>query len=215
MSARRVALGLVGVAVVFACTTDLPLGPRSDARPTLDERTWSEDCAPMIAALDTFALHVRAASLVIADSTTRYVMGPFDEAAESYRKALIDSLDLDPAIWADLIQRNETSVPLCHDVPAHLEVPAIRASALREAQADSLDQRWELAFDPWRYQATRHAGWPYVAEVSRVGRSSDGSQALVAVGGMCGGLCGSGWLIVLDRDGDHWRVRGMLMTWVS
>lgn len=215
MSARRIVLQLLGVAVVFACTTDLPVGPEADARSVLHERFESEGCAPMVAALDTFALHVSAASLVIDDSTTPHVMGPFSDAAESYRKALIDSLQLDPAVWFDFVQRNETSVPLCGDVPERLVVPTIRASALQEAEADSLRQRWELAYDPWHDHASRSPGWLYVASVSRVGLSSDGRQALVAVGGMCGGLCGSGWLIVLDRDNDRWRVRGMLMTWVS
>ncbi len=45
--------------------------------------------------------------------------------------------------------------------------------------------------------------------------SDDGRQALIEVSGTCGGLCGSGWLVVLERTDDRWQVRGMLMTWVS
>ncbi len=215
MSARRAALQLLAVVLVFACTTDLPFGPDGAGRPALDERVGDDECALMVMALDTFALNGEASSLVLDDSTTGDVLVPFPEYAAGYREMLIDSLGLDPVIWDDFLRRNERSVPVCDDVPTRLTVPTIRTSELRDAKADSLSQRWELAYDPWDYQGLREAGWPYTAAVSRVGMSSDGRQALVAVGGMCGGLCGSGWLVVLERDNDGWRVRWMHMTWVS
>jgi hypothetical protein len=215
MSARRAALQLLAVVLVFACTTDLPLGPDRAGRPALDERVGDDECALMVVALDTFALNGEAASLVLDDSTRGDVVGPFSEYAAGYREMLIDSLGLDPVVWDDFLRRNERSVPVCDDVPTRLAVPTIRASELREAKADSAHSRWELQYDTWSYHRGGRPGWRYTAAVSRAGMSADGRQALVQVDGICGGLCGSGWLIVLERDNDGWRVRGMRMTWVS
>jgi hypothetical protein len=65
-----------------------------------------------------------------------------------------------------------------------------------------------------------HGSWPnivfnYIVFVTQAGVSDDGRQVLIEVSGTCGGLCGSGWLVVLERTDDRWQVRGMLMTWVS
>lgn len=215
MSARRAALQFLTVVLVFACTTDLPVGPEGARPPALDERPGNGDCALMVMALDTFALNVDAASLVLDDSTMGGVLGPLPEYAAGYRETLIHSLGLDPVVWGDFLRRNSRGVPVCDDVPTRLAVPTIRASELREAKADSTRSRWELQYDTWSYHPGVRPGWRYTAAVSRAGLSADGRQALVQVDGICGGLCGSGWLIVLERDGDLWRVRGMLMTWVS
>jgi hypothetical protein len=215
MSARRAALQLLAVVLVFACTSDLPFGPDGARRSALDERPGDRDCALMVMALDTFASNGDAASLVLDDSTAGDVLGPWPEYAAGYRARLIDSLGLDPVVWDDFRRRNEGSVPVCDDVPTRLTVPTIRASELREAKADSTHSRWELQYDTWSYQPGGRPGWRYTATVSRAGVSADGRQALVQVDGICGGLCGSGWLIVLERGNDGWRVRGMLMTWVS
>jgi hypothetical protein len=45
--------------------------------------------------------------------------------------------------------------------------------------------------------------------------SADGSRALVYVAHSCGGLCGTGWLVLLRRDGTSWRIEVQKMLWIS
>ena len=43
----------------------------------------------------------------------------------------------------------------------------------------------------------------------------EGSHAIVCATYTCGGLCGKGWLILLNREVDRWRVTSAQLIWVS
>ncbi len=207
MSARRVAVQLLTVVVVFACASDLPLGPEEAARSPYGERSENDGCAIMVAALDSFAVQVSASSLTLVDSTMPFAIEPIPEYAAGYRRALVDSLGLDPAVWNDFVQLNKRSVSLCRGIADSLAVHATLATSLNGTDGDSLHPPGGLP----------HGKWPnivlhYAVFVSRAAVNDDGSQALIEVSGSCGPLCGSGWMIVLERVDDRWRVRGMLMT---
>jgi hypothetical protein len=46
--------------------------------------------------------------------------------------------------------------------------------------------------------------------------SADGKRALVYVSHICGGLCGTGWLVLLSGDeAGGWRIAGRRMLWIS
>lgn len=210
MSARGVALRLVAVVMVLACTSDLPVGPGRVMSSAYGGTSESGDCAIMIAALDSFALNGKAASLVLDDSTSPIAVEPLPDYTDGYRRWMIDSLDLDPAVWDDFVRRNETSVPLCAGIRDRLAVSATSLDSIRGARGDSANPLDGLERGTWP-----NIVYHYVVSVTRAGVSSDGRQALISLSSWCGGLCGSGWLMVLERDDDHWRVRGMLMTWVS
>ena len=45
--------------------------------------------------------------------------------------------------------------------------------------------------------------------------SEDGQSALVYESHSCGGLCGTGWLILLHREEGRWRVGSRHMLWIS
>lgn len=54
-----------------------------------------------------------------------------------------------------------------------------------------------------------------VIQVSRVGLSTDGNQALVYVALTWGPLAGSGSFFLLSNDGGKWRIDSSVMIWIS
>jgi hypothetical protein len=50
---------------------------------------------------------------------------------------------------------------------------------------------------------------------SRVGFNGSGTQALVYVVRMCGGLCGSGCYVFLEKKGGAWQTQRWLVLWLS
>jgi hypothetical protein len=47
------------------------------------------------------------------------------------------------------------------------------------------------------------------------GVSSDRTKAMIYIGTSCGTTCGTGYLILLGKDGDHWKVLDKVMIWIS
>lgn len=50
---------------------------------------------------------------------------------------------------------------------------------------------------------------------SPVGYDSGGAEALVYVGHHCGGLCGTGHLVLLTKEDGRWVIKNRLMLWIS
>lgn len=210
MRIRSVAVRVLAVGLVISCTADLPVGPGGVERSMRDRLSTSDDCAITIAAIDSFALLVTASSLALPDSTSPSDIDSLSDYSAAHRRALIDDFDLDPTVWDDFVRRSRESVPLCTGIRDRLAVSATSSGALRGVEGDWLQRQAGMA----------HGSWPnivfnYIVFVTQAGVSDDGRQALIEVSGTCGGLCGSGWLVVLERTDDRWQVRGMLMTWVS
>lgn len=69
------------------------------------------------------------------------------------------------------------------------------------------------------YWAAFHARFPGVAGITRVsgvGVGMGGRQALLTIDHSCGGLCGAGHVVLLERDDQGtWRVKRAAMTWIS
>ncbi len=51
--------------------------------------------------------------------------------------------------------------------------------------------------------------------VSRIGFSADGKQAMLYSANRCGGKCGAGTYVVMEKVGGGWRVVKEILTWVS
>jgi hypothetical protein len=54
----------------------------------------------------------------------------------------------------------------------------------------------------------------YVA-LSRVGFSADGKQALFYASNWCGGKCGTGSYVVMEKHGSVWKIRKEVFMWMS
>jgi hypothetical protein len=51
--------------------------------------------------------------------------------------------------------------------------------------------------------------------LSRVGFNAARNQAMVYIQHVCGGLCGTGHYVLLEKNADQWRVVKESMVWVS
>jgi len=51
--------------------------------------------------------------------------------------------------------------------------------------------------------------------LSPVGYNAQGTEALVYVGHHCGGLCGTGHLVLLAKENERWVVKNRVMLWIS
>ncbi len=51
--------------------------------------------------------------------------------------------------------------------------------------------------------------------VSRIGLSADGKQAMLYSANDCGGKCGAGTYVVMEKVGGSWRVIKEIVMWVS
>ena len=56
---------------------------------------------------------------------------------------------------------------------------------------------------------------PGIVNLSRVGMSADGTQALFYTSHACGGLCGGGFFVVMERRDGHWLNEREIEMWMS
>jgi hypothetical protein len=73
-------------------------------------------------------------------------------------------------------------------------------------------------FDNPNFWTTFYKNYPHAngfIQLSAVGFNTDFSQAVVEAGYTCGGLCGSGQLVVLEKRDGYWRVVDRVKTWIS
>lgn len=91
---------------------------------------------------------------------------------------------------------------------------ALAKVATRAVKHDSLgisdDTFWQ-----WR---VIYDGLPKIfafATVTSITYSRDGRRALLHLSYYCGGTCGSGHVVALERQADGWHVVRLAMTWVS
>jgi hypothetical protein len=54
-----------------------------------------------------------------------------------------------------------------------------------------------------------------IATLSRVGFNADGAQALFYIKNQCGGLCGSGWYVIMEKRDGRWMILKEIEMWVS
>jgi hypothetical protein len=103
----------------------------------------------------------------------------------------------------ELIIANRTPRPL--DLSGMSGVDVARASEIRRMFAT---RGWDAFHE-------RYPGSPGFVRTSQPVLSRDRRMALIVVAHHCGGLCGTGTLVLLARSGDGWRVLRQEGTWVS
>jgi len=52
-------------------------------------------------------------------------------------------------------------------------------------------------------------------KMSRVGFDSDGNQAAFYISNSCGGLCGAGYFVIMEKVDSNWKVVQEVQVWVS
>jgi hypothetical protein len=51
--------------------------------------------------------------------------------------------------------------------------------------------------------------------LSRIGFNPKKTQALLYMGNLCGGLCGSGQFVLLIKEGNSWKIQYVATVWIS
>lgn len=67
----------------------------------------------------------------------------------------------------------------------------------------------------WQEFYKRYPNSEGLVVLSRVGFNTSMNQVLVYIGHTCGGLCGTGHYVMLEKGAGGWRVVKRLMVWIS
>ena len=67
----------------------------------------------------------------------------------------------------------------------------------------------------WDAYYKQYPGSQGIATLSRVGFNADGTQVLFYISNRCGGLCGVGFYVVMEKRDGHWAIGKEIEMWVS
>ena len=155
------------------------------------------------AAIDDVYDRERPDTVLIGDSSLVFLL-PTPDVVPGWR-AQFDSFP--PPLVAELARRSATRLP-----SALLPLPP----STRTIPSDELRDIFSRGRDGWTEFYRRYPRQRSWITLSPVVFNPDSTQALLYREYHCGGLCGSGDLIWLQRrDDTRWRVRKFLNYWVS
>jgi hypothetical protein len=78
-----------------------------------------------------------------------------------------------------------------------------------------LDPIFNRKGDIWGSYYKQYPGSQGIGTLSRVGFNADGTQALFYISNRCGGLCGGGSYVVMEKRDGHWVIEKEIEMWVS
>lgn len=82
--------------------------------------------------------------------------------------------------------------------------------------SSEMDSIFGTPGDIWGRYYQKYPGSQGILELSRVGFSPDGQQAAFYLSNRCGGLCGGGYFVVMERQVDSdWKVLQEVQVWIS
>lgn len=131
-----------------------------------------------------------------------------------------------PIPWAQTASSLQSTVPTLKQatIDAFREVnrqqaslqrsfhPAIDYEVVDTAQLESF---FKKGGGDWFAFYKRFPGSRGITTFSRVGFSEDGTQALFYVSNVCGGLCGTGMYVVMEKRNGIWTIEKEIEMWVS
>lgn len=148
-----------------------------------------------------------AASLVILDTTASYG-GYADDPDEYYEYITENTAGVSPELWVDFVAANEEQKPFPADLNSGGAYTLISRDELNAIfNSGDYSKAWNTFRDTYDADA--------YGDYSRVGFSPAPNSALVYTGTHCGDLCGSGILILLEKQAGEWRTVSHVMTWIS
>lgn len=109
-------------------------------------------------------------------------------------------------------------------LPVHLEskfltgIPVVLISEAERNRIFGINQEGEkqtAARDGMQELRRLYPNSQGFMSLSRVGFNKDATQAIVYLGNVCGGLCGSGQFFLLAKDNGKWKIKLSSMAWVS
>ena len=192
---RRVlgALLFVAVAAAPACAVS-----RQSVAP-MD----TASCGAVAAAIDSLVVGSNDVRIGLAAETS-----PRQNPVEVER-AVADMPGVDGSTLRSFRANNLHAIPSCAALPLVGGMTLIEQRELDALPTDDAEAYW-------RAFGSRHPGVAGVTHVSGIGIGRDGRQALLMLDHRCGSLCGTGHVVLLERDDQgKWRVKRAVMTWIS
>ena len=192
---------LAFAALAAACT---PPAPGVPVRPASVHSTASADELAVLAlVVDSVLAQPNEQFLVMADSTS-----PSHLDAEQLANFVPQA---DPAardeMMRDFLAKNVEPSPTPLSIPATSAVRIANVSRIFTGEG-GFSAKWEAFF-------RRFAPARAYNTISRPGFDAARRNAVVATGTICGGRCGQGRLIVLEKTSTGWRIVNRVDTWVS
>jgi len=176
---------------------------------------------PRLADFGARDLEVYAAvldSMFAPRAISRYSRIAVVESTEVFKrettKALIESLTkvpgVDSAAARDLAARSYEPHSLKGIASVRLRMPVLLLgrSSLDPLPRPDPDKYWTAFYE-------KFPGTNGLISLSAVGYSADGNRGVLMVDVGCGGLCGNGYIVVVTRERDEWRIAHIQNTWVS
>jgi hypothetical protein len=149
----------------------------------------------------------RVTQLVIVDSTSTYRLDRFgvEQVRVLYRIPGIDS-----ATIRDYETRNLQPHSLKYLPTLGLRLPVVLATSdsLRVVPGEGPEKYWSRF-----YQRYPHSSGSIT--LSAIGYNIKGDTAILMVEQSCGGLCGSGFIVVVSRDDGRWYLIAIQNLWIS
>ena len=127
------------------------------------------------------------------------------EESENSAFAALDGLK------AETIKNFHQNLGRCDRLQRKLSIPVQYVLVNRT----ELDQMFTSVGRGWSQFYRKYPESSGILSFSYVGFDSEGQQALVGTSRGCGGLCGSGGLVLLTKVDGSWRVKKHVVTWVS
>jgi hypothetical protein len=153
----------------------------------------------------TFDSQTKVKLLVIQDTTVTDSTASEAENNEQSFKKMFPVLK--EGVAADYKTKNSTPLHLKDSFELKLK------HVLVEKQA--IDKMFEEGGGWWEEFYKKYPDSGGFISFSRVGFNSDVDQALVYIAHGCGGLCGTGHYVLLEKGVDGWKVVKRSMVWIS
>jgi len=132
--------------------------------------------------------------------------------------------------WGQPIPWTQTASSLQSQAPT-LQRTTLDAFREVNGQRTTFQHSFSLAFDyevldesqleivlktgGWPAFYKRFSGSPGIMKLSRVGISADGNQALFSASHECGGLCGGGEYVVMEKRDGRWLIEREIEMWMA
>ena len=172
----------------------------STCAPVVQSPSDSTDAAVYAAVLDSLAMPGK--SIVLVDSTLVFTRR-MPTLQPLQREAGVDSLMIQ-----SFLKKGETSRTLPRTLPLQRDVYRVEEQDRPFGETGGPKERWKAFYG-------RYPGSAGLFHLSGIGYNQDRTRAILYVSHGCGGLCGSGRVVVLSRTGDTWRIYKEVILSVS
>jgi hypothetical protein len=138
---------------------------------------------------------------------------PDAEVHETAKKMEDAAFEKIPELARETIDDFHARAKECHPLSDKIDVP-IKVVLVGSKDLEPLFPKGE--FDrAWSRFYAKYPGSSGTITFSNPGFNHDHTQAMIYSGRLCGGLCGAGFLLLLETESGAWKVKSKFGMWVS